>query len=136
MHSASGDAFRASLKRCLATPDFLHDFYEMFMASDPEIRMKFQGTDFPRQTRVLADSLFIMAVAAESRQDAIAWRELDRLAEYHSRTGVDVDPRHYDAWLECLVSAANKFDPEFDPGVEQAWRESLAPGIRHLRSRY
>ena len=139
MASVEGDLFRASLKRCLVTPDFLHDFYEMFMASSDEIRQKFQKTEFPRQTRVLADSLYIMAVAAESaesRDDAIAWKELDRLAAYHSRTGLDIHPKHYDSWLECLVKAAKQYDSEFKPEVERAWRQSLAPGIQHLRSRY
>jgi hemoglobin-like flavoprotein len=130
------EVFQASLKRCLATPDFLHAFYEMFMASGEEVRQKFRATEFPRQTRVLADSLYIMAVAAESMDNAVAWKELDRLAAQHSRTGLDIDPKHYDSWLECLVAAAGKHDPEFTPEVEQAWRQSLAPGIQHLRSGY
>jgi hemoglobin-like flavoprotein len=130
------EAFRESLRRCLATPDFLHDFYERFIASGDEIREKFRKTEFPRQTRVLADSLYIMAMAAESRTDAFAWRELDRLAAAHSRHGLDIDPGHYDTWLECLVDAARGHDSEFTPEIEQAWRESLAPGIEHLRSQY
>lgn len=130
------ETFRESLKRCLVTPEFLHDFYELFMASDDAIRQKFVKTEFPRQTRVLADSLYIMAIAAESKSDAFAWRELDRLAERHSRAGLDVHPRHYESWLDCLVAAAKKHDPEFTPDVEQAWRASLTPGIEHLRSKY
>jgi hemoglobin-like flavoprotein len=136
MEPATFDAFRQSLNRCLTTPEFLHDFYDRFIASDEEIREKFAKTEFPRQTRVLADSLYIMAVAAESNADAVAWKQLDRLAETHSRTGRDINPRHYDTWLECLVAAAGKFDPEFTPEIEQAWRDCLAPGIAHLRSRY
>src|SRR5215468_3350694 len=96
METGSIDVFQESLKRCLVTPDFLHDFYEMFMASADEVRQKFRKTDFPRQTRVVADTLFLMAVAAGSRDHAVAWRELDRLAETHSRRGLDISPRHYD----------------------------------------
>lgn len=136
MASSHGDMFRASLKRCLATPDFLHDFYEMFMASSDTVREKFSMTDFPRQTRVLADSLFIMAVASESKDDAIAWRELDRLAEMHSRAGLDVAPQLYGDWLECLIDAARRHDPSFSAEVESAWRQSLLPGIEHLRAAY
>ena len=126
----------ASLKRCLATPDFLHDFYELFMASSPEVREKFQKTEFPRQTRVLADSLYIMAVASESKDDAVAWQELDRLAALHSRSGLDVRPGLYESWLECLIKAASQFDPDFSPATEEAWRKSLTAGIDHLRARY
>lgn len=136
MDQATLDTFRASLKRCLAAPDFLHEFYDRFVASSEDVREKFRKTEFPRQTRVLADSLYIMVMAAESTRDAIAWKELDRLAEAHSRQGLDIHPKHYDAWLECLVTAARTFDAEFSPEIERAWRDSLAPGIEHLRSRY
>jgi hemoglobin-like flavoprotein len=136
MDSSDSEIFQASLKRCLADTEFLRDFYERFMASSPEVRAKFEGTDFPRQTRVLADSLYLMAVAAESKADAIAWKELDRLAEGHSRRGLDIRPELYGSWLECLVKAASKYDPEFSSGIEEAWRNALAPGIEHLRAGY
>jgi hemoglobin-like flavoprotein len=134
--ATDSETFRASLSRCLADTSFLHEFYELFMASSPEVREKFKATEFPRQTRVLADSLYIMAVAAESKEDAIAWKELDRLAEGHSRTGLDVRPELYDSWLDCLVQAASRFDAQFSPAIEKAWRSALGPGISHLRSRY
>jgi hemoglobin-like flavoprotein len=136
MSTPDSEIFRASLKRCLADTDFLRDFYERFMASSPEVRAKFEGTDFPRQTRVLADSLYLMSVASESKADAIAWKELDRLAEGHSRSGLDIRPDLYGNWLDCLVKAASKHDAEFSTAIEEAWRSALAPGIEHLRSRY
>lgn len=136
MATAEGEIFRASLTRCLTNSDFLHDFYEFFKASSPEVREKFRATEFPRQTRVLADSLYIMAVASDSKDDAIAWKELDRLAERHSHKDLDVRPELYQAWLDCLVKAASLHDPAFSPEIEEAWRKALAPGIEHLRSRY
>jgi len=136
MPSTHGESFRASLKRCLGTTEFLRDFYDLFMDSSPEVREKFKNTDFPRQTRILADSLFLMAVASESRSDAIAWKDLDRLAEYHSRAGLDIRPGLYDTWLECLLHAARRHDPEFSVEIEIAWRQALASGIEHLRSAY
>lgn len=136
MTTIDGETFRASLKRCLANNAFLHDFYELFMASSSEVREKFKGTDFPRQARVLADSLYIMSVASESKEDAIAWKELDRLAEAHSRRGRDIRPELYESWLECLLKAASQYDPEFSPAMEGAWRRALAPGIEHLRAGY
>jgi hemoglobin-like flavoprotein len=136
MASSDSEIFQASLKRCLADNEFLRDFYERFMASSPEVREKFQGTNFPRQTRVLADSLYLMAVASESKGDAIAWKELDRLAEAHSRGGLDIRPDLYESWLDCLLKAASKYDTEFSSGIEEAWRNALGPGIEHLRSRY
>ena len=53
MATTDSETFRASLKRCLADADFLREFYELFMASSPEVRDKFKDTEFPRQYRIL-----------------------------------------------------------------------------------
>jgi len=130
------EKFRASLKRCLAAPDFLLDFYGLFMASSNEVRKKFKHTDFKRQTRVLADSLWAMAVAAQGRTGSPAWGDLPRLAELHSHSQLNVRPELYDHWLDCLVEAASRHDPQFSKETEAAWRETLAVGIALMRSRY
>jgi len=136
MDHESVETFRASLGRCLATPTFLHSFYDLFTASSAEVREKFKNTEFARQTRILSDSLYIMAVAAESQPDAVGWKEMDRLAERHSRRGLDIRPALYDTWLDCLVAAAKQFDPQFSAEVEAAWRTTLAPGIERMRAKY
>jgi len=132
----SVEAFRSSLNRCLAAPDFLLDFYGQFMASSDEVREKFANTDFTRQTRVLADSLWAMSVAAQGRAGSPAWGDLPRLAEKHSQRGLDIRPGLYDQWLDCLVAAARAHDPEFSDELETAWRDTLWVGIEYLRSRY
>jgi hemoglobin-like flavoprotein len=128
--------FLASLKRCLAKPDFLLDFYGIFMASSVEVREKFAKTDFKRQTRVLADSLWVMAVAAQAPKKSPAWGDLPRLATMHNRENLDIRPELYDGWLDCLLQAARNHDPQFSPQVEEAWRSTLAVGIEYLRSKY
>jgi hemoglobin-like flavoprotein len=130
------ETFRASLGRCLAAPDFLLDFYGRFMASSDEVREKFENTDFTLQTRVLADSLWAMAVAAQGKAGSPAWGDLPRLAEKHSRRGLDIRPGLYDQWLDCLVAAARQHDADFSNDIETAWRETLRVGIEHLRSGY
>jgi hemoglobin-like flavoprotein len=127
------DAFRASLKRCLGTPAFMKDFYDRFVASSEEIRDKFKHTDFERQNRVLADSLLLMATAAQSAPDAIAWREMKHIALRHRELGIR-GPM-YDVWLECLLAAAASHDPQFSPALEAAWRATLGPGIEFMRER-
>jgi hemoglobin-like flavoprotein len=130
------DSFLASLKRCLARPEFMLDFYGRFMASSDDIREKFARTDFDRQTRVLADSLWVMAVAAQAPKASPAWGDLPRLARLHSRTKLDVRPELYDSWLDCLVQAAGQHDPLFSPELEEAWRKTLGVGIAYMRSKY
>ena len=136
MPGALVETFRTSLNRCLVTPNFIRAFYDRFMDSSEEVAEKFKHTEFPRQARVLADSLYAMAVAAESGKEGVVWKELDRLGARHSRGDLDIRPALYDTWLECLLAAAREFDPEFSPEIEAAWRETLAPGIDYLRSRY
>ena len=136
MNSEQVDAFRASLKRCLATPDFLHAFYEQFMGFSEEIRAKFRQTDFTRQTRVLADSLYMMAVVAQGESDAPAFAEFDRLGRQHSRGQLDIRPELYDVWLDSLIRAARQYDSQFTPELEQAWRQTLRTGIDQMRSFY
>jgi len=130
------DTFMASLKRCLAAPSFLLDFYGLFMASSDDVRRRFRDTDFQRQTRVLADSLWVMANVAQAERSSPAWGELPRLAERHNRHGLDIPPGLYDLWLDCLLQAARKHDPQFSPEIEAAWRETLAVGIEYMRSKY
>ena len=126
------DAFRASLKRCLEAPSFLKDFYDRFVASSEEIREKFRNTDFERQNRILADSLYVMAVAAEGGPDNFAWREITQIAKRHNELGVG--GTMYDVWLDCLLRAAAAHDPQFSPLLESAWRKTLVPGIEHMRA--
>lgn len=136
MNSERVGEFRASLKRCLSTPDFLRTFYELFMGFSEEIREKFRSTDFTRQTRVLADSLYAMAVVAQGGSESPARAEMDRLSRLHAHDELDIRPELYDVWLDCLIKAARQYDPEFTPALEESWRETLRPGIDLMRSRY
>ncbi len=130
------DIFLASLKRCLAIPDFLKNFYDIFMNSSEEVREKFRNTDFAHQTRVLEESLFVLAVVAQGHPNSPAWSELPRLAARHSRADLDIRPGLYDLWLDCLLQAVRNHDPDFSPEVEKAWRDTLAVGIAYLRAHH
>jgi hemoglobin-like flavoprotein len=128
--------FVASLKRCLTKPDFLLNFYGIFMGSSDEVREKFKNTDLERQTRILAESLWVMAVAAQAPPESPAWGDLPRLAALHGRYNLDIQPELYDGWLDCLVEAARRHDPQFSPEIEEAWRQTLGVGIEYMRSKY
>jgi hemoglobin-like flavoprotein len=132
----STQTFLDSLKRCLAVPHFLEEFYAVFMASSPEVAEKFHGVDPVRQARVLAESLYALAVVAQGQAGSPAWGDFARLAERHSHRDLNIRPELYDVWLECLLTAVRRCDPAFDADIEVAWRETLAIGIRYLRSRY
>lgn len=134
------DVFRASLKRCLGSGDFLRQFYHRFMGSSEEVRRKFENTDLERQARILEDSLYIIAIAAQSSQSgeefSPAWVEMARLARMHGRNHLDVRSGLYDLWLHCLLEAARTHDPYFTPEIEEDWRKTLEVGIDYLRSHH
>jgi truncated hemoglobin YjbI len=130
------EVFVASLKRCLGHPEFLLDFYGLFMDSSDEVRQKFAHTDFKRQTRVLAESFWVITVAAQGPKASPAWGDLPRLAARHGRNDLDIRAGLYDRWLDCLVEAARKHDGQFSPEIEAAWRKTLAVGIEYMRSKY
>jgi hemoglobin-like flavoprotein len=132
----STQTFLDSLKRCLAVPHFLEEFYASFMASSPEVAEKFRGVDPVRQAQVLAESLYALAVVAQGQAGSPAWGDFPRLAERHSRRDLDIRPELYDLWLECLLGSVRRCDRACDQNVEEAWRETLAIGIRYLRSQY
>jgi hemoglobin-like flavoprotein len=133
MTSEQVEAFRASLKRCLDDASFMKDFYDRFTASSDEVGEKFRHTDFERQNRVLADSLYVMAAAAQSGEESLPWREIKHIALRHRE--LKIGPHLYDLWLDCLLQAARAHDPQFSPDLEAAWRSTLAPGMDFFRAR-
>jgi len=111
----------------------MHRFYERFLGSSEEVREKFAGVDLERQFQMVTDSLYVLAVVAEGQGPTEA---LEGIAERHSRRGADIRSGLYDLWLGALLATVADHDPEFDPEVEDAWRQTLATGIEYMRSRY
>jgi hemoglobin-like flavoprotein len=128
--------FLDSLARCLKEPHFLQEFYAVFMASSDEVREKFRDTDPVRQAKVLAESLYALAVVAQGQEGSPAWGDFPRLAVHHDRHHLAIRPELYDLWLQCLVDTARRCDPSFTPAIEEAWARTLSIGIEYLRSRY
>jgi hemoglobin-like flavoprotein len=122
------------MTRCLGLPGFLDRFYEIFLASSPEVAEKFANTEFGRQKVALGQSLYLMVMATEGGEAAAAY--IDRIAQRHARDALDIRPELYDLWLDALVATARELDPGFDDHTETVWREMLGPGIEMMRARY
>lgn len=129
------DTMDASFRRCCADAAFLDRFYERFMASSPEVRERFEGTDFVRQKRALLASLHLILLAAEDEEKGPP-RYLKDLAVRHSKQGLDIRPDLYDLWRESLLETVSEFDAHFDPEARRAWEKVLAVGISYLVSHY
>lgn len=125
--------FADSLKRCAST-GLVERFYELFLASSPEVAKKFENTDFDAQRQALRSSLFHLMLAEVEGSPGHAL--LVRLAESHGPKGLDIRPELYEIWLDCLTQALEDTDPDFDEEVEAAWRQVLHPGIDFMIAGY
>jgi hemoglobin-like flavoprotein len=122
---------RESLGRCVECETFLARFYELFMASSPEVAELFRNTDFERQRRVLRDSLYAMLVAAGTTGGP-AHDEVARLARLHKNIGVTHDM--FTLWLDALIQAAREHDVHFTDELENDWRSALSGPIELMKS--
>jgi hemoglobin-like flavoprotein len=121
-----------SYSRCLRAPGFLPRVYELLLASDPAIPPYFTATEFPRQHKLLQHGLGLLLSFAKRPDPAL----LDRIAARHSSAGLDVPPSLYPLFVESLLGAVREHDPRFDGETEEAWRETLRPGLEFMQSRY
>jgi len=133
MQERDVELFNDSIERCSRNPEFLRRFYALFLASSDAVAKKFEQTDLRKQARMLKTSLYTMMLAS-SESERVA--HLERLAQLHSRAGLDIKPELYDLWLDKLVQTVSECDPLFDTGTGTAWRRVLQPGIEFMKSRY
>ena len=125
---------KASYERCCAEPGFLRAFYDDFFARCPEAKPRFARTDFERQNKLLrhAFSLLLLFPNEPRTEPGL----LTRVAERHSRRDLDIPPALFGPFLDSLIATVERCDPKFSPAVERAWRETLAPGVAYMQSKY
>lgn len=115
--------FSRSLTRAVsADPDrFFSQFYDRFIPSSPEVTALFEGVDMKRQRKIIEASLAYMSEFAAflTKTDP-----LERLAERHSRRGIDVDPGS----LRSLARHARRDGPGIGPRVQRRSRPRMARG--------
>ena len=125
--------FKDSMTRVLGNgaynPAFIRSFYDIFLETTPAVAKKFEHTDMSAQRTMLHDSLLMMVEFNRTREPSPA---LQQLANSHSRRVHDINPEFYELWLDSLVAAVSRYDPEFTDQVDLAWRIALAPGIAYM----
>lgn len=130
--------FNDSYERVMHGPgkssgEFFVAFYDLLTATSDEAASKFRNTDMAEQVRTLQSSVTVLLnFFVSSRQDEY----LGKLAERHSKRGVDIPPELYSVWLDCLIETVRQFDPKFKDDVAAAWRVVFSKGIEVMTSRY
>lgn len=128
--STPKECFLHSVQRCFESKAFLETFYERFMGSSEEIRMKFRFTDLDKQYQMLQRSLELCAGATEGHPESL--RELNERAKTHDRDHLNIQPAMYESWMNTLVDTAGEFDPLWDEEIESAWRKTLGFVVDHM----
>jgi len=134
MDAQSRMKVQASFGRCLTNEQFFDRFYEIFVASHPDIRPMFAKTDMSRQKGLLRHGLMSALMYAES--DLMAKACIDRIRESHGRSRLNIRPELYQYWLAGIVKAVSECDPEFTPGLGRLWHEALLPAVERIQSGY
>ncbi len=130
----SHDVVQTSFDRCLATGDFFQTFYDIFLATSPEITSKFAQTDFNKQKNLIKASVAMMIRLGTG--NANARRILEKVGNTHSRQALDIRPEPYDLWLDSLCEAIQRHDPDYSAELEALWRENMQEGIKLVTDRY
>jgi hemoglobin-like flavoprotein len=114
----------ASYHRARKSGQLFDTFYDLFLRKSPELPPMFARTDFPHQKLMLRESILEMLVFAQTGSGR---EEILRLAERHRQ--LNVKPWHYNLWLDALCEALAKHDQNFNPALEQMWRDAMQKGI-------
>ena len=128
------DTVTASYRRCRSSERFIDTFYDHFLLKSQEVLDTFRETDFARQKLMLRESLLAMLLF--NLGSDFAREELERLAERHSRRGVNIPPHLYDLWLDALCEAVEQHDPEYTSDLNEQWKQAMRPGIELMVARY
>ena len=123
-----------SFGRCVAKPKFIDRFYEIFLASSPEIKPRFEHTDFAKQKELLQRGLTMLVMFSDGSETAKM--TLDRIGDSHNRKGINIPPALYRFWMDSLIKTVSEFDPKFSPEVESAWRRVIQKGVDYIVAKY
>jgi hemoglobin-like flavoprotein len=119
---------RASYDRCRQSEAFLTDFYKVFLASNPSFPRMFALTDFTRQQRLLQHALGLLLSFASRPNPHL----LERLGERHGPKDLNIPPEQYPLFVNALLEAVRRHDPQYTDDLGEAWKVSVMPGIRYM----
>jgi hemoglobin-like flavoprotein len=128
------DTAKASYERCCQSDEFLTSFYEYLFEASEEAKARFADTDFKVLIPLMKHAIGLLLIFSTQADDQTPI--LDRIATRHTKTDLGVPPELYPHWVNALMRAVRQYDANFEPGVEAAWREVLAPGIDYMIARY
>lgn len=124
-----------SYGRCLFKKGFIERFYEIFMASHPEVAPMFARTDFQKQRLALRRGISVAIFFAAGSN--VVKQTSEQMADVHSRKGrVPVPPHLYRYWVDSLLQAVKEFDDRADDMLLARWHKAMTIVTDMFSSRY
>lgn len=128
------EVVKQSYGRACLSPHFIDRFYDIFLASHPDIKPMFTNTDFSKQKQLLRTGIAMLLSHVEGK--AAGTMTLNRIAESHSKKKMNIHPGLYQYWIDSLVGAAKECDTKWTPDLERAWQKVLRAGVDYITLGY
>lgn len=128
------DDLQQSYGRCLRDKRFIERFYEIFLASHPDIPPMFANTDFQKQRLALRRGMSV--AISHAAGSGIVERTTNHMADVHSRHGrCPVPAGLYPYWVESMMQAIGECDPQADEALIARWRQAMGVVVRTFVAR-
>jgi len=135
--TASTDTYadlHQSYGRCLRDRDFIGRFYEVFLASNPDVPALFAHTDFNKQRMALRKGITMAIFHAGGSR--VVERGIAEMGAVHARDGrCPVPHTLYRDWIASLLQVVEETDPEADAALMARWREAMGVVVETFRAR-
>ncbi|WP_210412699.1 globin [Luteimonas granuli] len=123
-----------SYGRCLRDKEFIGRFYDVFLASNPEVPAMFAHTDFSKQRLALRRGITMAIFHAGGSR--VVDRGINEMAAVHASGGrCPVPAALYKDWVASLLKVVEEADPEADEALMARWREALGVVVGTFQGR-
>jgi len=112
---------------------FVDAFLDALSRSSDEVARKMVGANLEGFRSGLTLAIVHLASYYEKgRPHAI----LQGIAQRQSRTGRNIEPHLYDYFLQALLQTVERYDPEYDGQIREAWETVLRLGLDYMKRMY
>ena len=119
-----------SCQRCLETSAFFDTFFQKLSSRAHVVTDLFAGADEIMLKAFFRNALTLLLLDAAGSQQAK--KRLARVRTWNGSDGLNLNPEWFPHWIESLMVAIRKHDPEYTPALEYKWRVILEVGLRKV----
>jgi hemoglobin-like flavoprotein len=125
---------KLSLARSMITGDIIGRFYDILLASNPNIKSMFSKTDFSTHKQLLRQSIGLAIMFANG--NAVGKKGIQRIKKSHSKTALNISPNLYPYWKKSFIQAIAELDSEFSDELKKEWDFVLQQTIDYIIDGY